>query len=691
MSSIPSNLGRVPDLLRSQLSLANISRTNLALFRVANQISTGKAIGKPSDDAVKAVAIAAVQSRLTRGQQVASNLEFADSALSTLDQALSEASDLMLQAKSIASEQLNSGTSAGERKSEAVVIESIIQGLYQIANRESRVGHIFGGSVPGQRPLESFLGGYRYTAQGSGLTTDLDFGGRIPVTFGGDTLLGSTSSRVTGSVDLDPQLTAETRLADLGGARGIGAQGGVVTFTFDGGPLQTIDLSGAGTIKDVVARISAGLKAYETEAGVTVLGSGGVSFDGNTMSIDVDDAAGSNPRLFFDDEGTGTAARDLGLADDDGLYFSATSAAGLDLAPRATWTTPIAALQGLNGASLGQIRLRNHGVSRIVDLSKAETLQDIRNQVQSSGMGVRVEINADGNGINVLSEVATTMEGALSIEEVAGNAGTASALGIRSLDTYTRLDDFNDGRGVRIVSGSLNPESGDPDPSLDVDFTITLGNGATIDVNLSPTDTTDVGSVLDAINFQAAIQLGDQGYSPTLFRASLADNANGIVFEQDPSGPGMSGDLTLAPRNNSQALADLGLMSGQLSPDGSTLQGEDRAKVRPSNVFSWLLDLRTALEKDDTSGIALAGEKINAAVDSLAETRALVGGYADRVNKETTALEDRKVLDESLLSQLQDADFAQAASKLALLQTQLQAGLQTTAIASSLSLLSFLG
>jgi flagellin-like hook-associated protein FlgL len=112
--------------------------------------------------------------------------------------------------------------------------------------------------------------------------------------------------------------------------------------------------------------------------------------------------------------------------------------------------------------------------------------------------------------------------------------------------------------------------------------------------------------------------------------------------------------------------------------------------VRPANVFSWLIDLRNALRNDDTSGIALAGERIGAAVDALAETRALVGGHADRVAKESAALEDRNVLDQAVLSQLQDADFAQAASKLALLQTQLQAGMQTTALASSLSLLDYL-
>lgn len=690
MSSIPSNLGRVPDLLRSQYSLANLSRTSLEMFRVSNQLATGKAINKPSDDAVKAVAVAAVRGRIDRTGQLSRNLGVADSSLATIDQALGEAADLLLQAQSIASEQANFGASPGERKSEAVIIESIIQGLFQIANRESRVGHVFGGSTPGEPPLGSFLGGYRYTGRGPGLVTDLDLGGSIPVTLGGGTLLGSTASRVRGTADLDPDLTLDSRLHDLDGARGIGVVTGVITFSFDGASPETIDLSGAETIDDVIDRITARLQAYESQQGVTVLGPGGVSFSGESLTIDVDAGGGANRSLVFGDQGTGTTALDLGLADDSGLSFDASADTGLALAPRLTWTTPVSALRGLDGVGLGQIRLTGQGLVRIIDLGGAETLQDIRNRIEASGLGVRVEINSDGNGINVYSEVATSGAGALAIEEVAGNDGTASALGIRSLDTGTRLSDLNDGEGVRIIAGSLNPETGDPDPTLDVDFTITLGNGSTIDINLSPADTVTVQTLLDAINDQTDTQLASLGLPISLFSATLSDGANGIVLAQNASAPGMTDNLTIEARNNSQAANDLGLIAGSHSADGSTVTGEDRAKARPANVFSWLIDLRTALESDDTSGIALAGGRIGAAVDALAETRALVGGYANRVGRETSALEDRNVLDESLLSQLQDADFAQAASRLALLQTQLQAGMQTTGILSSLSLLNFL-
>ena len=691
MSSIPSNLGRVPDLLRSQYSLSTINRTNLDIFRIANQLSTGKAILRPSDDSVKAASIAAVQTRIDRAEQLSRNLQVADSSLATLDQALGEAGDLLLEAQSIASEQVSFGSSEGERASQAIVIQSIIDGLYQIANRDSRVGHVFAGSTPNDQPLTAFLGGYRYTGRGPGMTTDLDLNGSIPVTLGGDTLLGNTSSRVRGTSDLDPDLTADSRLANLDGARGIGVQRGVVNFAFDGGTPQSIDLSTAETVDDVIDRVTAAILAYETENELTVLGPGGVSFDGNALTIDVDDAGGTNPALVFSDVGTGTTALDLGLAaDDESLAFDAATSDGINLNPRLSWNTPLSSLRGLDDVDLGRIRLRAHGVTRTVDLAGSESLQDIRNRIEASGLGVRVEINAEGTGINVFNEVASSAESALSIEEVEDNDGTASALGIRTLDTATRLSEFNEGRGVRYITGAVDPDSGDPDSSLDIDFTITLGNGGTINVNFGPGDMATVETMLEAINTQAADQLADQGMASSLFTASLATDGNGIVLAQDNTAGGMSDPITIEPRNNSQAAADLGLLGGERSDDGSSIVGDDRAKIRPQNVFSWLIDLRDSLTGNSTSGIGIAGENIGNAVDTLAETRALVGGYANRVGRETDALEDRNVLDASLLSQLQDADFAQAATQLSLLQTQLQAALQTTASISSLSLLNYL-
>jgi flagellin-like hook-associated protein FlgL len=69
----------------------------------------------------------------------------------------------------------------------------------------------------------------------------------------------------------------------------------------------------------------------------------------------------------------------------------------------------------------------------------------------------------------------------------------------------------------------------------------------------------------------------------------------------------------------------------------------------------------------------------------------VVGGYGQLIESASQREADRAVMDETVRSQLRDIDFTEAASRFTLLQTQLEAGLRTTAMASQRSLLDFLG
>ncbi len=280
----------------------------------------------------------------------------------------------------------------------------------------------------------------------------------------------------------------------------------------------------------------------------------------------------------------------------------------------------------------------------------------------------------------MVHEVAGSKTSALSIEEVPGNNATATNLGIRTLGPTTAISAFNDGRGVDIVD--------DADPALSVDFRITLGDGTELEIDLSESDLVDVQTLLDSINTQADAQLTALGRPTSQFTAGLSDGANGIAFEQDPA---LGGQINVSQRNNSPAAEQLGLLEGAFDAASNTYLGADRAKVRVDNVFTNLIDLRDALLADDTFGIGIATNALNDDLDRVAETRGLVGGLARRVSQEQELLTDRVVTDDTLRSSLRDVDYAEASTRLTLLQTQLQATYQTTAIGNSLSLLDFLG
>lgn len=685
MTSIPGNLQRVPNILVGQQALSSITRTNVSLFKVQNDLATGRAINRFSDDAVKAAGISILDDRIERSAQIKRNLDHANTSLSVLDAALGDANELVLSAKSIASEQVGFSHSGEERRAEAVVIDSLLQTLFGVSNRSSVAGHVFGGSTPGTSPMVQLLGGYQYQGRGSGLVTDLLLGSDVPITFGADQAIGAVSSRVQGTVDLNPSLTGETRLVDVFGARGLGVTPGVVEMSINAGARVSVDLSGSDTINDVLNKITAAIRDYETANSATILGPGGVSVSGGSIRVEV----AANPpgqTVEFFDISSGITGQDLGLVTSPATTFSASSALGADVAAKLTWRSPVSALAGVTGP-LGSIRINNLGQSRIIDLSSAQTVGDIRNLIQGAGIGIRVEVNAAGTGINVLNEAAAGTSQSMSIEEVTGQNLTATRLGIRSCSDATLVSDLNNGRGVRIANGNVDPVSGLPDPARDVDFRITLGNSpaTTFDVDLRPQDLLNLGTIVARINSQAQAA----GVNvPGDFAAGFTDGVNGLTLTQNAS---FGTAISVTGVNQSLAADDLGLVDGTYNATSNSFIGTDRAKVRVNNLFSTLIDLREALRNDNTAGISLAGEELEGHIDRLATTRALVGGYAKRVEDGQGQREDSELLDLSTRSQLQDTDFTEAAVRLNLLQTQLQAGLTVTAQSLQRSLLDFIG
>ncbi len=675
MSSFIPGLSRVPDMIIRRSSLNSITRVNSELFGVQDQLATGRAFSRPSQDAVRAAAIAGLDDSLSRSAQRLRNLEVSEGALNVLDSALGEATTLAQEARSLALAQLSAGADPAERAAQATVVDSMIESLLRIANRESLVGYIFGGTEPGKAPIEEFNGAFRFTGGiGQGLTPDLAAGRSIPVTLGAANAVGAISGRVKGAVDLNPALTEDTRLSDLRGARNVGISEGSVEVDLGNGESLSVDLSDAETIGDVTDRIEAAIREYESLNSVTILGPGGVGILGEAITVDA-----VVPLEFADVQG-GTTGRDLGLVTDPATPFEPASVIGVDLQPKVTLRTPVNALQSLTG-TLGTITISNNGLTRTVDLSGAETVGDIKSAIESLNMGVRVAVSEDGTAMNIVSELSTPSDRALSISEGGDGTLTATALGIRSLSRETAIADFNFGKGVEVLSNNATPE-------LDVDFEIVLGDGFEIPIDLSPSDLTTVGSVIDSINSQINAALTAAGRPTTQAEVGLVDGPNGLTVLQDPA---IGGAVTIDQRNNSPAAIQLGLLDGRWDAGSSRFVSEDRATVRVESMFTHLLDLRNGLTGNDTFGMQLAAEGVNDAADRLTQSRALVGGFAQRVVGERNREEERTAVDTQVRSGLADADFAEAASRFAQLQTQLEAGLRVAGLSGQLTLLNFIG
>jgi flagellar hook-associated protein 3 FlgL len=660
MSSIPTNLARVPTMLSSQILLGSIQNTSHRLLDAQIQLATGRAVNRPSENAVAGSTIGVLDDLLERREQRLRNLSHAEAVLNNSDAALGEASNILLEAKSIGLGQVGAGSDAQTRANQAQVINSMLSEMIRIGNTKYQDMYLFGGSMTANAPFAEVLGRFRYVGEGDGLVSDLGLSRAVPITTSGADAFGALSARVQGERDLDPTMTVDTRLVDLNGARGVGVNLGSVNVTVGATDL-TVDLSDAHTVGDVAILLQTAIQTVDAGATVSIDGATGNRFaiSGNTVAITISDTSAP------------ATAADLGLD----ATFAIGGGTGSDVDPKITATTPLSALAGVT-VPLGTIRFSNGGQVRDLDLSGASTVQDVMNLVASLNIGIRVELADSGDRLNFINELSGSSANSMSIGEVGGGT-TATELGVRSLTGSTLLSDFNDGLGVQIKTGSVDPISGLPDPAADVDFRITLKDGQTFDVDLE--NVTTVQDVLDQINAAA----GAAGVLPADFQAALAVDGNGIELTDNTVGTTTS----VTALNGSFAAEDLGILG---STTGATLTGEDRATVAVESVFSHLMALRDALEGNDERGISLATEKLEADITRIASTRADVGVRSRRVADAAIREEDLKIQDTGLKSQVQDLDYTEAAMRFATLQQQLQAAMLTASQTQRMSLLDFL-
>ncbi|MBN8644997.1 MAG: hypothetical protein J0L61_07120 [Planctomycetes bacterium] len=680
MGAIPSNLGRVPTLLASQVTLRQVSGTNADLLRLQGQISTLKRVNKASDDPVAATLIDRINRDINESEQRERNLTHASSTLSSIDQILGQLSDSVRDAKQVASSQVGVGSDAATRRQQAGIINSTINELFAAMNRDFAGIRLFSGSASATNPIESFRGGFRYVGEGDGLRTDLGSAIDFPITLTADQAVGSLSSRVKGSLDFNPRLTPATKLSDLrGNSEGQSLSSVTITINPGGGPITTTaDLTGAETIGDVADIIESAIRQADAgaltgayPAGVDVLNTG--------LGFNV--AAGYS--VTFSDGPAGNSAQALSLA---GFTFDASNpfntAVGADLNPKVTDSTTLGDLFAGTGATYGGVVFTAGGRSGTVTTTSTMTVGEFKEAVRRLNLGVRVQISESRDTIDVLNEVAGQR---LSVSE--STPGAATSLGIRSLMTTTPISVFNDGKGVEIADGAVNPLTGLADPAKNVDFRVTVSSGVTFDVDLVPADMASVQTVLNKINAAAAGAGLTVGTGANEFIATLSTTGNGIVLQDTLGGGTTPGVASL----NGRAAEDLGLLDGvRMGGNPASLAGSDRTSVRVDSLFSTLIELRDALNANDTRGITLAGERLEADLDRLSTARATVGGRAQRIEDTLDKLNDTDTLNKSVKSQLEDLDLIEASGRFALLQTQLQAGYSVAGQTRQLSLLNFL-
>jgi flagellar hook-associated protein 3 FlgL len=643
MAILPLQLARVSNLLRTSVATQSIAQTQAQLLDVQNQLSTGKRLNAPSDDPGDAAVAAQLRKVLEQRQAYADNLQAAGSQLGEVDSTLGDLGDLLKQAQTIASANVGSDVSAEARLSASAVVQSLFSQAVSIGNKQFEGVYLYAGDRSTEPPFVTDGAGVRFVGSSTLLGNQYDEHTALPFMVDGSEVFGALSTRVQGTADLTPALAANSRLGDLRGTSGAGVRLGSIQIG-NGATSTTIDLSGADTVGDVIARINA--------AAV-----GGVTASIAPGGAGIQLTAGGGDNITVNEVGGGTTAADLGILTTVG-GGAGVNVVGQSVQPSITGLTPLGALNGGAGIDLSNgIVVTNGSKTATINFSGATTVEDLLNKINGSDTGVRAEINAAGTGINILNP---TQGSALTIAENGGT--TAADLGVRSFAPDSKLSELNGGKGVRTVSGD--------------DVTITASNGAQFGVDLD--GATTVQDVLDKIN-AAATTAG------VTVSASFTGTGNGVQLSDTSGG---TGTFRIDSANYSNAMADLGL---NVNASGNTITGKDVNPVNATGLFANLMKLRDALKANDQAGITAAAEGLQGDSQRVTRIRGETGARVQELESRQNRLADENLSTQSLLSQVEDTDYTSAIAKFQTLQTALQANLQTAGKTLNLSLLDFLG
>jgi flagellar hook-associated protein 3 FlgL len=373
---------RVSDLFVRQRLMRQIQQDQLDLYRIEEQLSTGRRINMPSEDPVAAMQVVSLQRLLEQKTQARTNLDTNQSFLSATDSAVSSISDLMAEVRGVALGVIGTTSNDTQREVAATQVFQALQQLVNIGNQSFRSRYLFSGSLTGVSPFEFLADGtVKYLGNDEHLYSYGDVDLLFQTNLTGNEVFGAISSAVTGTADCDPILTFDTKLADLRG--GAGVKLGSIEIS-SGSASSIIDISGAETIGDVAAMIH----ANPPEGSVVT-----VEVTARGLEIRLDSG-----NLSIKEVGGGTTARQLGILTKNGAGPG--PVIGEDLDPILRSSTRLADLFGVRANAV----VRSAGADNDF-IVEADRNGETRDAVTLNG--VAVSMFDDGTVLAAGDEVAT--------------------------------------------------------------------------------------------------------------------------------------------------------------------------------------------------------------------------------------------------------------------------------------------
>ena len=316
-----------------------------------------------------------------------------------------------------------------------------------------------------------------------GLTTPTDFTG---TSYSGRRLIAGLNTVMLRS--LNGGSGGDPNDPNYGGNRI--TEGGIVSLTDRSGNTTNIDLAGVFTVQDVLDAIN------DTSANTTNIRA---RIDNNGHGIILEDSSVGGGNLIVADVGEGTIAQKLGIAVNDAVGSIDSGNLQVQYISEASQLSELRQGQGIRR---GQFTITDGlGQSATIDLARDQinTLEDVIDEINQAGTGIRARINDSGDGLLLYDTSAGTNLSAIKVQEKGGN--TAHDLGL----LRQALPDAN---GNYTIDGSY-------------EFKLQVGGGDSIEDVINKINEADIGVQASIIN---------DGTSYRISFVSEIDGRAGMVY-----------------------------------------------------------------------------------------------------------------------------------------------------------------
>ena len=597
---IPVPTTRVGDYFTRTRLTNQVESDQLDLFNLENQVSTGKRLILPSDDAPAALRAIDLQRALQQKQQFQTSLLGSQSLLSGADSSLQDVSTTLNSIKADALGVNNTTSTASERQAVVNEIDQALQTLVKAGNSKLKGQYLFAGSTSGSQPFD-FQGDFvTYSGNEQNLRNFVDTGFLFNTNVPGSDVFGGLSSAVRGAVDLNPQLTSDTALSTINGGQGI-SPNAAISVTVNNGTTATssiVDLSGAATIGDVARLIES-----HPPAGSTLK----VDIVNNGLSI----TTSSGSTVKIGEVATAKSAHELGI-------FTPTTATatqsvqGSDLNPAVLKTTLLSSILGTKA----QGHIVSAGLDNDLVLSATQngaTLNGVNvNYVAGATAGsesASFDSNTNTITVQIQNGVSTASQVAAAINSDLGSTFTAQ------VDPRDATSSKLAGTGPVNVATFNSVTGGGSGAPLDQTHGLILTNGGkSVNLDISQAKTIeDLTNLINAsgLDFSAQINATKNGID-------VRSRLSGADFTIGENGGTTATQLGIRTYTGSTNLADLNRGIG-VPTTTDALQSDklDQLQITARDGNSFTVDLSNTKTVQDVIG------RINAATGNNTGTTAV--------------------------------------------------------------------